>query len=71
MKAICITKCYWRNKLWKPGEPVKVSEAEAKDLPRHFELMEPSARAVPVKNAPDKEPEPEAEKPSPGKTGKR
>lgn len=69
MNAICITKCYWRDRLWRPGETAKISESEIENLPRHFAPLEAPVKAVQTKEPVDKEPV--AEKSAPAKAGKK
>lgn len=34
MGAVCAKKCYFRKRLWKPGEPLELKPGEP--LPKHF-----------------------------------
>lgn len=39
MLYTCVTKCYWREQLWEPGETVEVHGDE--DIPDHFQPDDP------------------------------
>lgn len=38
---ICHTKCYWKDRLWYPGDTLAVSPDKASEVPRHFKPLVP------------------------------